>query len=60
MSDTAKRVEDQEYPHVEGVMSDLVQGINDPDQCRFVLDIPLTQCSMPEPLGFVRILFYST
>lgn len=28
-------------------------GINDPSQCRFVLDIPLAQCGMPQKIWFV-------
>ncbi|KAH0825698.1 hypothetical protein J3R83DRAFT_10805 [Lanmaoa asiatica] len=42
--DTALRVENFGHPQVRGTMSELIAGINDPTQCRFVLDVPLTQC----------------
>ncbi|KAF8119959.1 hypothetical protein EV363DRAFT_1102755, partial [Boletus edulis] len=48
--DTARRVVDFAHPHVRGTMSELINGINDPSQCRFVLDIPLTHSAISQKI----------
>ncbi|KAF8549209.1 hypothetical protein OG21DRAFT_1525962 [Imleria badia] len=44
--DTARRAKVFHEPHVVGTMSQLIAGINNPEECQFVLDIPLTQRGM--------------
>ena len=54
--DAAIRAVDFNHPHVYGTMSQFVSGINNPDECRFVLDIPLTQRGMPTSIGYAPFL----
>jgi len=54
--DTAIRVVNFKYPHVHGTMSQFLSGINKPEECRFVLDIPLTQRGMPVSIGYASFL----
>ena len=56
--DTVRCVVMFHKPHVHGTMSDLITGINDPDQCRFVLDIHLTQCGMPPSIKYVTFSYH--
>ena len=45
-------------PHVHGTMSDLITGINDLDQCCFILDIPFTQCGMPLSIKYIAFSYH--
>ena len=51
--DAGIRVDDFAHPHVRGTMSELLAGINDPNQCRFTLDLPLTHRAMPPSIRYM-------
>ncbi|KAG6374254.1 hypothetical protein JVT61DRAFT_4271 [Boletus reticuloceps] len=53
MHDAAICIADFAYPHLRGTMSGLIAGINDPSQCRFTLDIPLTQRAMASSISML-------
>jgi hypothetical protein len=57
--DAGKRVADFAHPHVRGTMSELLAGINVPNQCRFTLDIPLTHRAMPPSIRYATCSYYS-
>lgn len=54
--DAAIRVVDFKQPHVYGTISQFLSGINKPEECRFVLDIPLTHRGMPVSIGYTSFL----
>ncbi|KAN0092508.1 hypothetical protein V8E55_003292 [Tylopilus felleus] len=49
--DTERRAAVFHEPHVLGTMSQLIAGISNPNQCHFVLDIPLAQRAMPQSIS---------
>ena len=58
-SDAEKRVADFSHPHVRGTISQLLDGINDPTQCRFALDMPLTHRAMPPSIRYADLFSFS-
>ncbi|KAH0826486.1 hypothetical protein J3R83DRAFT_5490 [Lanmaoa asiatica] len=51
--DTGIRAANFKHPHAYGTISQFLSGINNPEECRFILDILLAQRDMPVSIGIL-------